>query len=203
MSSEWRRVMEGPSARAVGQAGEAKEPDTVGRISGGGLSFGDFSLATQRKVTRPGPKGRRNPSRPTASRPMRRSRIKRPRPRANVRLHLTANRTQGPLATQRKVTRPGPKGRRNPSRLTASHPIRRSRIKRPRPRANVRLHLTANRTQGPLATQRKVTRPGPKGRRNPSRPTASRPMRRSRIKKSQAKRPGIPMPIAPRHRGSR
>ena len=32
-----------------------------GRIGGGGLSFGDFSLATQRKVTRPGPKGGRNP----------------------------------------------------------------------------------------------------------------------------------------------
>ena len=32
-----------------------------GRIGGGGLSFGDFSLATQRKVTRPSPKGGRNP----------------------------------------------------------------------------------------------------------------------------------------------
>lgn len=36
-------------------------PTPVGRISGGGLSFGDFSLATQRKVTRPRPKGGRNP----------------------------------------------------------------------------------------------------------------------------------------------
>ena len=61
MSSERRRAMDGPSARAVGQAGETKEPDEVGRISGGGLSFGDFSLATQRKVTRPSPKGGRNP----------------------------------------------------------------------------------------------------------------------------------------------
>ncbi len=61
MSSERRRAMDGPSARAVGQAGEPKEPDEVGRISGGGLSFGDFALATQRKVTRPGPKGGRNP----------------------------------------------------------------------------------------------------------------------------------------------
>ncbi len=61
MSSERRRAMDGPSARAVGQAGEPKEPDEVGRISGGGLSFGDFSLATQRKVTRPSPKGGRNP----------------------------------------------------------------------------------------------------------------------------------------------
>ncbi|EKB24588.1 hypothetical protein HMPREF1170_00853 [Aeromonas veronii AMC35] len=61
MSSERRRAMDGPSARTVGQAGEPKEPDEVGRISGGGLSFGDFSLATQRKVTRPSPKGGRNP----------------------------------------------------------------------------------------------------------------------------------------------
>ncbi len=61
MSSERRRAMDDPSARAVGQAGEPKEPDKVGRISGGGLSFGDFSLATQRKVTRPSPKGGRNP----------------------------------------------------------------------------------------------------------------------------------------------
>ena len=61
MSSERRRAMDGPPARAVGQAGEPKEPDEVGRISGGGLSFGDFSLATQRKVTRPSPKGGRNP----------------------------------------------------------------------------------------------------------------------------------------------
>lgn len=35
MSSERRRAMDGPSARAVGQAGEPKEPDEVGRISGG------------------------------------------------------------------------------------------------------------------------------------------------------------------------
>ncbi|MNQ64033.1 hypothetical protein D3C85_784370 [compost metagenome] len=61
MSSERRRARDGPSARAVGQEGEPKEPDVVGRISGGGLSFGDFSLATQRKVTRPSPKGGRNP----------------------------------------------------------------------------------------------------------------------------------------------
>ena len=57
----WMAKVKGPSARAVGQAGEPKEPDEVGRISGGGLSFGDFSLATQRKVTRPSPKGGRNP----------------------------------------------------------------------------------------------------------------------------------------------
>ena len=57
----WMAKAKGPSARAVGQAGEPKEPDEVGRISGGGLSFGDFSLATQRKVTRPSPKGGRNP----------------------------------------------------------------------------------------------------------------------------------------------
>ncbi|MNL20375.1 hypothetical protein D3C87_1416220 [compost metagenome] len=40
---------------------EPREPDVGGRTSGGGLSFGDFSLATQRKVTRPSPKGGRNP----------------------------------------------------------------------------------------------------------------------------------------------
>ena len=36
-------------------------PTSVGRISGGGRSIGDFSLTTQRKVTRPSPKGGRNP----------------------------------------------------------------------------------------------------------------------------------------------
>lgn len=41
--------------------GRRRYPTSVGRISGGGLSFGDFSLATQRKVTRPRPKGGRNP----------------------------------------------------------------------------------------------------------------------------------------------
>ena len=80
MSSERRRAMDGPSARAVGQAGEPKEPDEVGRISGGGLSFGDFSLATQRKVTRPSPKGGRNPFEATASRPARQSRATTQRP---------------------------------------------------------------------------------------------------------------------------
>ena len=40
---------------------EPREPDAGGRTSGGGLSFGDFSLATQRKVTRPSPKDGRNP----------------------------------------------------------------------------------------------------------------------------------------------
>ena len=59
--SERRWAMDGPSARAVGQRGEPREPDAGGRTSGGGLSFGDFSLATQRKVTRPSPKGGRNP----------------------------------------------------------------------------------------------------------------------------------------------
>ncbi|UAK71256.1 hypothetical protein [Aeromonas enteropelogenes] len=47
----------GPSARAV----EMRETAAGGRLGGCGLSFGDFSLATQRKVTRPGPKGGRNP----------------------------------------------------------------------------------------------------------------------------------------------
>ncbi len=39
---------------------EMRETAAGGRLGGGGLSFGDFSLATQRKVTRPGPKGGRN-----------------------------------------------------------------------------------------------------------------------------------------------
>ena len=61
MPSERRWAMDGPSVRAVGQTGEPRKPDAGGRTSGGGLSFGDFSLATQRKVTRPSPKGGRNP----------------------------------------------------------------------------------------------------------------------------------------------
>ena len=40
---------------------EPREPDAGGRTSGGGLSFGDFSLATQRKVTRQAAQRRRNP----------------------------------------------------------------------------------------------------------------------------------------------
>ena len=40
---------------------ERREPDAGGRTSGGGLSFGDFSLATQRKVTRQAAQRRRNP----------------------------------------------------------------------------------------------------------------------------------------------
>ncbi len=40
---------------------EMREPAAGGRLGGGGLSFGDFSLATQRKVTRPRQKGGRNP----------------------------------------------------------------------------------------------------------------------------------------------
>ncbi|MNS09985.1 hypothetical protein D3C72_414870 [compost metagenome] len=59
--SERRWAMDGPSARAVGQRGEPREPDAGGRTSGGGLSFGDFSLATQRKVTRQAAQRRRNP----------------------------------------------------------------------------------------------------------------------------------------------
>ena len=40
---------------------EPREPDAGGRTSGGGLSFGDFSLAMQRKVTRQAAQRRRNP----------------------------------------------------------------------------------------------------------------------------------------------
>ena len=55
---------------------EVRESAVGGRLGGGGLSFGDFSLATQRKATRPAPKGGRNPVEGSPSRPMRRSRIK-------------------------------------------------------------------------------------------------------------------------------
>ncbi len=61
MPSERRWAMDGPSVCAVGQTGEPRAPDAGGRTSGGDLSLGDFSLATQRKVTRPSPKGGRNP----------------------------------------------------------------------------------------------------------------------------------------------
>ncbi|KUE79245.1 hypothetical protein ATO46_19145 [Aeromonas schubertii] len=40
---------------------EARVLDEGERISGVGRSIGDFSLATQRKVTRHSPKGGRNP----------------------------------------------------------------------------------------------------------------------------------------------
>ncbi len=64
-----------------------------GRIGGGGLSFGDFSLATQRKVTRPSPKGGRNPVEASslASCAARPCRIP-PQKLQNGRLRLTANR---------------------------------------------------------------------------------------------------------------
>ena len=40
---------------------EPREPDAGGRTSGGGRSIGDFSLATQRKVTRQAAQRRRHP----------------------------------------------------------------------------------------------------------------------------------------------
>ncbi len=40
--SERRWAMDGPSARAVGQRGEPREPDAGGRTSGGVKTFGDF-----------------------------------------------------------------------------------------------------------------------------------------------------------------
>ncbi len=50
-----------PSAAARPMLALARGHWRSQRIGGGGLSFGDFSLATQRKVTRPSPKGGRNP----------------------------------------------------------------------------------------------------------------------------------------------
>jgi hypothetical protein len=50
-----------PSAAAHPTLALARGDWRSQRIGGGGLSFGDFSLTTQRKVTRPSPKGGRNP----------------------------------------------------------------------------------------------------------------------------------------------
>ena len=58
----WMAKAKGPSARAAGQAGEPKEPDAVGRISGGEDLWCDFeNRASLSKVTHPSPKGGRNP----------------------------------------------------------------------------------------------------------------------------------------------
>jgi len=58
----WMAEAKGPSARAVGQEGEPKEPD-VSRVNQRGEKT--FGVICQRvglsKVTRPGPKGGRNP----------------------------------------------------------------------------------------------------------------------------------------------
>ena len=58
MSSERRRAMDGPSARAVGQAGEPKEPDVSRANKRGRRPLVTLGLS---KVTRPSPKGGRNP----------------------------------------------------------------------------------------------------------------------------------------------
>ena len=58
MSSERRRAMDGPSARAVGQAGEPKAPDVSRANKWGRRPLVTLGLS---KVTRPGPKGGRNP----------------------------------------------------------------------------------------------------------------------------------------------
>ncbi len=86
-------------------------PTSVGRISGGGLSFGDFSLATQRKVTRPRPKGGRNPVEGSALA----SHGAQPHQGVNRRLRNSVKFCQGAGET--------------PSRAEPSRPIRRSSIK--------------------------------------------------------------------------
>ena len=58
MSSERRRAMDGPSARAVGQVGEPKEPDVSRANKRGKRPLVTLGLS---KVTRPSPKGGRNP----------------------------------------------------------------------------------------------------------------------------------------------
>ncbi len=50
-----------PSAAVRPTLHLTREKPRSGRVGGGGSSIGDFSLATQRKVTRPSPKGGRNP----------------------------------------------------------------------------------------------------------------------------------------------
>jgi len=57
MSSERRRAMDGPSACAVGQAGEPKEPDVSRANKRGRRPLVTLGLS---KVTRPSPKGGRN-----------------------------------------------------------------------------------------------------------------------------------------------
>ena len=58
MPSERRWAMDGPSARAVGQEGEPKEPDVSRENKRGRRPLVTLGLS---KVTRPGPKGGRNP----------------------------------------------------------------------------------------------------------------------------------------------
>ncbi len=59
--SPWMAQAKVPSAASRPTLALTRGQPRSGRIGGGGLSFGDFSLATQRKVTRPSPKGGRNP----------------------------------------------------------------------------------------------------------------------------------------------
>lgn len=89
MSSERRRAMDGPSARAVGQAGEPKEPDEVGRISGVAFLLVTFLWPRKEKLLAQARRAGETPSRPAASRPARRSRAIDYPP---GRLRLTANR---------------------------------------------------------------------------------------------------------------
>ncbi|AYO64827.1 hypothetical protein E3D14_02130 [Aeromonas salmonicida subsp. salmonicida] len=75
MSSERRRAMDGPSARAVGQAGKPKEPD-VSRANKRGVAFllVTFLWPRKEKLLAPARRAGETPSRPAASRPARQSR---------------------------------------------------------------------------------------------------------------------------------
>ncbi len=89
MSSERRRAMDGPSARAVGQAGEPKEPDEVGRISGE-KTFGDFGSFQSHS---PQPEGRAKHLRGQSPRVLHGEAVPSTIPtQQNGRLRLTANR---------------------------------------------------------------------------------------------------------------
>ena len=74
MSSERRRAMDGPSARAVGQAGEPKEPDAVGRIGGVAFLLVTFLWPRKEKLLAQARREGETLSRPAASCPARRSR---------------------------------------------------------------------------------------------------------------------------------
>ena len=70
----WMAKAKGPSARAVGQAGETKDPDEVGRISGVAFLLVTFLWPRKEKLLAQARRAGETSSRPAASRPARRSR---------------------------------------------------------------------------------------------------------------------------------
>ncbi len=108
MPSEWRWAMDGPSARAVGQEGEPKEPDVSRANKRGRRPLVTLGLS---KVTRPSPKGGRNPVEGRALA----SHAAQPHQGVNRRLGNSVKIHQGAGET--------------PSRTKSSRSMRRSRIK--------------------------------------------------------------------------